>query len=232
MAPSASLLVTLGIPTLAVIALALIALAIRRVAEDGGRLARLFAIGASAWLAFSGALAASGFFTRFDTMPPRFIVVVVPTLLLPIWLARTRIGALLSERAPLAWLVGFHAFRVPLELVMQRAATEGTMPPQMAFSGLNFDIVTGLTAIAVAALAACGYAPRWLIAGWNALGSLLLLNIVTIAIASLPQFRAFGSDPASLNTWVAYFPFVWLASGLVASALFGHAVLWRWTFAR
>ena len=227
MAPNASLIVTLGIPTLGVIALALIAYALQHIAGDGGRYARLFAIGAVAWLAFTGALAATGFFARFDTMPPRFLIVFLPTVLAPLWLARSRIGELLADRAPLSWLVGFHAFRLPLELVMHEAAVEGTMPPQMAYTGLNFDIVTGATAIAIALLAARGYSPRWLIAAWNALGSLLLLNIVTIAVASLPMFRAFGGDAAHVNTWVAYFPFVWLPASLVASALFGHAVLWR-----
>jgi len=110
---------------------------------------------------------------------------------------------------------------------MHRAGIEGTMPVQMSFGGSSFDIVSGITAIAVAALAAYDHAPRWLISAWNALGSLLLLNIVCIAIASLPQFHRFGSDPAQLNTWVAHFPFVWLPAGLVASALFGHAVVWR-----
>jgi hypothetical protein len=122
---------------------------------------------------------------------------------------------------------GFHAFRVPLELVMHEAAASGTMPPQMTYTGLNFDIVTGSTAILVALLAAYGAAPRWLIAAWNLLGSLLLLNIMAIAVASLPMFRAFGDDAAHVNSWVAYFPFVWLPASLVASALFGHAVLWR-----
>ena len=227
MAPNASLLVTLGIPSIAIATLAVIAFMIQRVARDGGRYARSFVVGVAAWLAFSGALAAAGFLARFDAMPPPFIVIVVPTLALPLWLARSRIGELLCDRAPMAWLVGFQAFRLPLELVMHRAGIEGTMPVQMSFGGSSFDIVSGITAIAVAALAAYDHAPRWLISAWNALGSLLLLNIVCIAIASLPQFHRFGSDPAQLNTWVAHFPFVWLPAGLVASALFGHAVVWR-----
>jgi hypothetical protein len=227
MAPNASILVTLGIPSLAIATLALIAFMIQRAARDGGRYARLFVVGAAAWLAFSGALAASGFLARFDMLPPPFVMILVPTLVLPLWLARSRVGELLCDRAPLAWLVGFQAFRLPLELVMHRAGIEGTMPVQMSFGGSSFDIVSGITAIAVAALAAYDRAPRWLIMAWNALGSLLLLNIVCIAIASLPQFHRFGSDPAQLNTWVAYFPFVWLPAGLVTSALFGHALLWR-----
>ena len=97
----------------------------------------------------------------------------------------------------------------------------------MTFPSGNFDIVTGTTAIAVALLAAQGRAPRALLVAWNLLGSLLLAAILVIAIASLPLFHAFGQEPARLNTWIAYFPFVWLPAGLVTSALFGHALLFR-----
>jgi hypothetical protein len=227
MAPNASWLVTLGIPTIAVLALAAPALALARLADDGGRLARNYALGALAWLAFTAVLAKSGFLASSEGFPPPMLVMLVPLIGLPIWLARSEVGTLLLDRAPLAWLIGFSAFRVPLELVMHQAAVEGTMPPQMTYTGLNFDIVTGLSSIVVAAVVAQGYSPRWLIAAWNTLGSLLLLNIVIIALASLPQFRAFGSDPAHVNTWVAHFPHVWLPAGCVAAALFNHALVWR-----
>jgi len=117
---------------------------------------------------------------------------------------------------------------LPLELVMHRAAVEGTMPPQMTFTGANFDIVTGASALVLAAaVVAVPGGPRWIVIAWNALGSVLLLAIVVIAIASLPRLHAFGTEPARLNTWVMYFPFVWLPAGLVSSALLGHVVLWR-----
>ena len=67
--------------------------------------------------------------------------------------------------------------------------------------------------------------PRWVVAGWNVLGLALLANIVGIAIASTPLFRAFGDD--RLNTFVAYPPFVWLPAVLVTGALMGHILVWR-----
>ena len=133
----------------------------------------------------------------------------------------------LLANAPLWLLIAFHAFRLPLELVMHRAASEGVMPPQMTFTGLNFDIATGATALLLAPLAARGWAPRWLLWCWNSLGTLLLLNILAVAVASLPAFAAFGGDPSRLNTWIAYFPFVWLPAGLVSAAVLGHVLLWR-----
>jgi len=225
--PDASIVVTLGIPLLAVVVLILIALGIHRSAPDQRRRVLAFVVGASGWLAFTGVLAQLGFFADFDARPPRALVVLLPVLVAPVWLARSAVGTSLMTQTSMATLVGFHAFRLPLELVMHQAAVEGTMPQQMTYTGWNFDIVTGVTAIVVAVLAHKGRAPRWLVVMWNALGSLLLFVVVSIALASLPMVHAFGTEPAQLNTWVAYFPFVWLPAALVSSALFGHALLWR-----
>jgi hypothetical protein len=99
------------------------------------------------------------------------------------------------------------------------------MPLQMSFSGRNFDIASGATAIIVALLAAVGGAPRWLLYAWNAAGSLLLVNIITIAVVSTPVFHAFGDE--QLNTWVTAVPFIWLPGVLVPAALVGHILVWR-----
>jgi hypothetical protein len=226
MKPDASLLVTLGIPTLALCTLALVALAVWRVSR-GSKLALYFALGASTWLAYSACLSEIGLLSRFDLRPPPFLLVMIPMFALAIGLGLSRLGARLAHETPLAWLVGFHGFRLPLELVMHEAAREGVMPQQMTFTGHNFDIVTGSSALLLALLIAQRGAPAALVLAWNALGSLLLAAIAVIAIASLPALHAYGEDPSRLNTWVAFFPFVWLPAGLVAPALFGHIVLWR-----
>lgn len=225
MVPQASILVTLSIPGLALVVTAVLALSVRRYV--GGAAATRFALAASAWLAISALLGLSGFFRDFQALPPRALLLVLPTLGLPVLFAFSRAGQQLASAAPVALLVGFQSFRLPLELAMHRAAAEGTMPPQMSYGGSNFDILTGLTALLIGALAAFGYAPRWLLLAWNTLGSSLLLAIVAISVASLPTFQAYGSEPRVVNTWVASFPFVWLPAGLVSSALLGHLLLWR-----
>jgi hypothetical protein len=129
------------------------------------------------------------------------------------------------DGVPLAWLIAFQGFRFPLELVMHRAAEEGVMPIQMSFSGRNPDIISGITALLVAWLIFRGHGTKrtpWL---WNILGSALLVNIVAVAILSLPPFAAWG--PERLNTWVVHAPFVWLPTVLVPFALIGHLLLWR-----
>lgn len=224
MTPHASPLVQFGLPGLALAVLALVVLGVQR--ASGTRASLRFGIAALAWLAFTGALGASGFLADFASRPPHLLVVFLPTLAGTVLLGLSRFGTDLST-LPLPALIAFHGFRFPLELVMHRAATDGTMPEQMTFTGSNFDIVTGITALLVAALAARDLAPRWLLLAWNALGTLLLITILVIAVASLPTFGLFGRKPEQLNAWVAYFPYVWLPAGLVSGAVLGHVLLWR-----
>ena len=224
MTPPTSALVRFGIPALALLVVALFALFVLR--STGPRRALWFTLGSALWLSFAAALGLSGFLTHFEGMPPRLLLLIGPTVALPFWLGCSRLGKALSA-APFSLLVGLQAFRLPLELIMHQAARDGTMPPQMTYTGGNFDILTGISALVVATLAARGLAPRWLLLAWNALGSLLLVAILVIAVLSLPTFAVFGSEPARLNTWIAYFPFVWLPAGLVSAAVLGHVLLWR-----
>jgi hypothetical protein len=57
------------------------------------------------------------------------------------------------------------------------------------------------------------------------LGSLLLLNIIVIAVRSMPMIKAYGEY--QVNTHVADAPFVWLPGVLVQAALLGHLLVWR-----
>lgn len=214
----------IGIITLSLVVYAAVAWAMRCFVSP--RAQQRFLLVASAWLALTAALAHAGFFAAEGVTPPRFLWLMLPTFALPVGLALSRAGAALAQ-APIAVLVGSQVFRFPLELFMHRAATEGVMPVQMSYSGYNFDVLTGVSALAVAALSGLGRAPRWLIWAWNLLGTVLLLNILAIAVASLPQIRAFGDDPSRVNTWIAFFPFVWLPAALVGTAVLGHSLLWR-----
>lgn len=187
---------------------------------------------ASGWrvgLAIAGAMAveyfiaAQGVLKQWERLPPALMVMMLVLVGLTRLLATS--GRL--DHLPVAVIVLSQAFRLPLELFMHRAYSEGIMPKQMSFSGCNFDIVTGATAIVVGVLALRGAAPRWLLIAWNLMGSLLLLTIVAIAIASTPIFEFFGAEAHQLNTWIADPPYVWLPGVLVPSALLGHLLLWR-----
>lgn len=201
---------------------ALFGFAVRRVAPNR---AKGVAVGILVWLGITAAIGMSGALTRSDARPPPFAFVVFGTLAMGVFVGRGAIGTKFAREIPLWGLVASQAFRLPLELVMHRAASEGTMPVEMSFSGYNFDIVTGASAILVA-LALANGAPRWLALVWNVFGSATLVTVVSIAVLGTPMFHAFGAG-AHLNTWIAYFPFVWLPTVLVAMALAGHIVVFR-----
>jgi hypothetical protein len=102
------------------------------------------------------------------------------------------------------------------------------MPPEMSYSGYNLDIVTGAAALALALLLRAGVGvPRAVVWIWNLWGLWCLAVITVVAVASSPMVRAFGDDPQHLNTWVLFFPYVWLPAVLVTVALAGHFVVTR-----
>jgi hypothetical protein len=108
---------------------------------------------------------------------------------------------------------------------MHQLSEAGIMPVHMTYTGRNFDIVTGITAIIVAAAVASGRGGRTLVGAWNVMGLALLVNVVTVAILATPAFRYFGDD--DLNVFVTYTPYVWLPAVMVLAALAGHLVIFR-----
>lgn len=168
------------------------------------------------WLAVTGVAAARGII-GFETMPPTMLVLAFASSAIAIVA-----GLKLNTDAPLVTLIALQSFRLPLELLMHRAYDEGLMPVQMSYAGLNFDIVTGATAIVIAFFAR----RRSLVLAWNILGTLLLVNILTIAMLSTPiPLRVFHNEPA--NVWITRPPFVWLPAFLVPVALAGHLLIFR-----
>lgn len=183
---------------------------------------------AGAWLALTGALAQWGALAFGPTPPPALVLFFSGFVLAMVFLFSPP-GRQLAIGLPLWLLVGFQAFRIPVELLLHRAYVEGLMPVQMSYLGLNFDVLTGLTALPVALLIARGLVPRWAVAVWNVIGLGLLLNILTIAILSTPTpLRVFHNEPA--NLWVTTFPFVWLPTVMVIAALSGHVLVFRRLF--
>lgn len=181
------------------------------------------------WLALTGGLAAAGVFDHWDQVPPPAMPVLVISFVLVIVAARSGFGRRLAEGLPLWLLTGYQVFRLPVEIMLHRAYEQGVIGVQMTWSGRNFDVVTALLALVLGLwLWRRGEerpVPTKVIWAWNLLGLGLLINIVTIAILSMPTpMRAF-EGPA--NTWVATFPYVWLPTVMVMAALLGHLLVAR-----
>jgi hypothetical protein len=194
-------------------------------AKEARRRALIVAALAGAWMLTTALLSHLGVI-RFERDFPNALLVFPAVGALGFSIGLSSVGRRLAAGAPLALLVGLQGFRLPLELAMHQAAVEGVMPVQMSYSGNNFDIVTGATALLLAPVIARGRAPKWLIFGWNVLGVLLLLNILAVAALSTPTvLRRFHDEPA--NVFVEQFPFIWLPTVLVVTAIWGHIVIFR-----
>jgi hypothetical protein len=191
------------------------------------RVALATALGCLAWLGFTGWLAVRGTIADVNARPPPFAVLLAATTAGTVALAFSPFGARLARGLTPVGLVGFQALRVPIEWVLHTLYEGGVVPVQMTWSGWNYDVVSGASAIAVAALVAQGSAGRRAIALWNVVGLALLANIVTIAMLSAPlPIRRFWNEPA--NTFVMHAPWIWLPAFLVQGALFGHLLVFRW----
>jgi hypothetical protein len=182
----------------------------------------------TAWMFLQEQLSTRGFYLKTDTMPPRFMFAVVPMFLLIAALMILPMTRNFLAQLPLLPLTLLHIVRVPVELSLHWLYQEGLVPQLMTFEGRNFDIISGLTAPLIVWLAfKSGKFERKLLLGWNIVCLLLLINIVTHAILSLPypmQKLAFDQP----NRAVLYFPFIWLPSVIVTTVLFCHVVsIWR-----
>jgi hypothetical protein len=205
-----------------------VTVASRRLGEDAAtrrRAVATTAAGAIAWMGITWLAAASGVLSNWHATPPPFAIMVAGIIGLSLAIAFTHFGWRLAAGLPLWVLVGVQGFRLPLELAMHSMYEREVMPGVMSYDGRNYDILTGITALVVAALVAFGRHGRVTVAVWNIFGLALLVNVMTVAILATPRFAYFG--PANLNEWVAHPPYVWLPAVMVLAALAGHLVIFR-----
>lgn len=174
------------------------------------------------WLAFTGIVAANGFFLQFSAMPPRLLLVLVPPLIFIVVLSFSAPFGRLLQQIPASWLIYIQSFRIVIEIILWMAFVDQVIPVQMTFEGRNFDILAGLTAPVIAYF--CFVRKVWpvkIAIAWNIAGLILLANIVIVAILSAPgPFRVFMNEPA--NTFIAHLPFVWLPGFVVPVAYWMH----------
>ena len=176
----------------------------------------LLALGVTAVLAQSGALADA------DARPPAAGLMLAGLSAGTAALAFSRFGTRLLS-LPLGVLVGAQSFRIVVELWLAAAHGAGAVPVEMTFRGHNFDIVTGVLALALGLWAMRRRLPRGVVLAWNVLGLALLAVVVATAGASAFGFVATTPRLTLPVTW----PGVWLPAWLVQLALLGHLLVFR-----
>lgn len=176
------------------------------------------------WLIISAVTAFNGTLLDFSSTPPKILVVIIPPILAIIYISSSkRVNAMLRVIPP-AWLVYIQSFRILMEVLLWLLFLRNIIPFQMTFEGVNYDILTGLSAALVGYYAlSINKWPRIVALLWNFAGLLLVTNIFLVAILSTPSpMRQFFNEPA--NTVVAYFPFIWIPAFIVPFAYFMHVL--------
>jgi hypothetical protein len=180
------------------------------------------------WLIFQSLLAITGFYSNPDRMTERFPFLLLPSLLLILFIFITKKGRAFIGRMDLPTLIIFHIIRIPVEIVLFWLFVDKSIPEAMTFHGRNFDIFSGLSAPLVYYF---GFVKnkltRPVVIAWNFICLVLLLNVVSIALLSLPgTFGQFGFVQPNLA--LGYFPFILLPACLVPLAMFSHlAAIWQ-----
>ncbi len=183
------------------------------------------------WLIFGAFVGHQDWAHTFNTFPPSGVRAFIALIVITIIIALTRVGKTLAHNTPLWLLVGFQAFRIPVEFLIHQAYLENITIIEMTYLGRNFDIITGLLALLIAIYAYKKKVSNKVILAWNILGLALLVNVVATGVMSMPHnFQLIETDKP--NIWVMFFPFIWLPFVLVCSALFGHLLIFRYLLAR
>ncbi len=174
------------------------------------------------WLTIQTFIGLSGFYTVTDTIPPRFMFLVLPPILFIIGLFATSKGRQFIDRLDIHTLTLLHTIRIPVEIVLFWLFIHKTVPRLVTFEGRNFDILSGLTAPIIFYF---GFVRKRIntkaILLWNLICLGLLINIVVNAVLSAPfPFQQFAFDQP--NIAILYFPFIWLPSCVVPLVLLSH----------
>ena len=179
------------------------------------------------WLVIQAVIALTDFYTVTDTIPPRFLLLIMPPILFIILLFATKKGKIFIDTLDLKALTLLHIVRVPVEIVLFWLFIYKMIPELMTFEGRNFDVISGISAPLIYYF---GFVQKQLsnkiIIIWNVLCLMLLFNIVINAVFSAPfPFQKFAFDQP--NIAILYFPFNWLPSCVVPIVLFSHIVVIR-----
>ncbi|MBK7935390.1 MAG: hypothetical protein IPK01_18340 [Acidobacteria bacterium] len=180
------------------------------------------------WLLFTAILARGGFYEFTGSFPPR--VVLFGVLPANLFILSLFLFARLSfiENLPLRTLTFLHIVRIPVEIVLLWLFQTKYIPQVMTFDGINFDIISGITAPIVCLIAfRKGSINRPLLIVWNICALVLLAIIVITAVLAFPsQMQQIAFDQP--NRAIMFFPLIWLPTVIVPIVLFSHlASLWK-----
>ena len=182
------------------------------------------------WFVFIYIWSRSGIFRNFELFPFNAApVIIIPLITILVFTFSKSVKEILIH-IPQEKIIKLQVFRFYVEVLLWALFASALLPIQMTFEGINFDVITGVTAVLlttrVAGFLLIDKLPKIVITLWNLIGLGLLINIVVIAILSMPTpFRYFMNERA--NTIVTEFPISLLPAFLVPLAYMLHILSLR-----
>lgn len=171
------------------------------------------------WIIVISLISYTGFFTTTDTSPPRFIIVILGNLFFIIFSFKNLKNYILNFKL----IMMIHSLRIVVEFGLYFLFLSKLVPKIMTFEGLNYDILSGISALIILVLHhyyKINLSKKMLLF-WNFTGMLLLINIVAIAILSAPlPIQQFSFEQP--NIAVLYFPYILLPSFIVPVVFIAH----------
>jgi len=169
------------------------------------------------WAVIVSALSITGVMGKFKIFPFNIgPLLIIPFITIVLFTFSKALREVLPHIHP-ARIIRLQVFRVFVEILLWLLFIDNLAPVQMTFEGRNFDVLSGLTAPLIAFLTFRNSLPKSVLIIWNLICLGLLINIVTVAVLSMPTpFRYFMNEPS--NTIVAQFPISWLPTFLVPLA--------------
>ena len=176
------------------------------------------------WLIIQSLIASTGFYTVTNTLPPRMMALLAPPILCIALLFISAKGRNYIDTLNTEWLNCLHTVSVPVEICLLLLFNAGLVPKLMTFEGINFDIISGLSAPLVVYY---GYRRKtWsrnILLTWNIICLALLFNIAYHGILSVPTpFQRFGFEQPNIG--LTYVPYILLPGFIVPAVLFAHLV--------
>jgi hypothetical protein len=188
------------------------------------RTALITLAGLALWIAYVGTLSYLGVVRNPEMRPPGAVLIVLPMFLFVFFaLIRTSAAVKVALAFPLWLLLGLQSFRVGVELLLHQIWLDGLVPRLMTYEGGNVDIFVGLTAPLIAWVATLGRTGQRLALGWNALGLLVLANVMVRAALTAPgAMNLIQSEVPNLA--IGMFPFTFVAGFFAPLAVILHVL--------
>ncbi len=172
------------------------------------------------WSFVHSVLSFNGFHTNTEAFPPRFLLILIPSIILVLFLFYA-LKKPNNRKKTYFFSSVLHLLRLPIEIVLWQLYLLEWIPQLMTFEGRNFDIIAGCTAPIIAFYSLSQNPSKYLLISWNILSLFLILFILVNALlsAELP-IQQFAFDQP--NRAVLYFPFTLLPATIVPIVILMH----------